>query len=148
MNLVDNKETRVSGNSREHGTHEPIVAEAFRRDQQNIAGVRCECSLRGVPVGAVRAIYGECSNADPRCRFYLIAHQREKRAYKNRWARSLFSEELCREEIYEAFAPACTLNDEHAAAPANNCVYCLPLAVSDSSLGAKHLFEKVFGVGK
>ena len=69
----------------------------------------------------------------------LVAHEREQRTDEQRRSAARVTQDSRREEINDAFAPACALNHEHAPAVVDHEVDGCPLAVAKVRRAAKHL---------
>ena len=76
----------------------------------------------------------------------LVAHEREQRADEQRRSSARVTQDSRREEINDAFAPACALNHQDAPALVDHEVDGFPLAVAKVRGAAKHLPQQTLSL--
>ena len=69
----------------------------------------------------------------------LVGHEREQRTDEQRRSSACVTQDSSREEINDAFAPACALNHQHAPSLIDHEVNGFPLAVAKVRRAPKHL---------
>ena len=87
------------------------------RDQQDVNLIASDRGFDGVPLRPVLRMDGRRSHAHAPGRDDLVAHQRQQGRDQQRRSQALLPEQLGRDEIDRALAPARLLHDEQSPTP-------------------------------
>ena len=145
MRLIHDEQPDASLQQRQELLPELRVRQPLRRHHEQVQFVAGERGLDLAPVLDVLAVHGRCTHAELFRGEQLVAHQRQQGADEQRRSCAGLAENLCREEIDDALAPACALHNEQPLAPVGDMVNRLPLAVAESGTRPKHLLQERAG---
>jgi hypothetical protein len=102
VSLVHNEQANAVGDGKEASINEFIVAEAFRRNQQEVNQVLLQSTFDGRPIRSVCGVDGFRSDTDISCGRDLVPHERQERRNKHSATGSALAEKVCREKVHQA----------------------------------------------
>ena len=136
VGLVDDEQTAAGTDDREHLGAEAAVGEPLGRDQQEVDLVAIDRVLHVGPLGLVRRVEGDGTDAHAGRGLDLVAHEREQRRDEDRGPGARLAQDLGGDEVDRALAPAGALHEQHAAAVGDEGRDRLELVVPELGIGA------------
>lgn len=136
VRLVDHEHAESTHQRRELLLPEPGVVQSLRGDEQHVDLVPREPILYVGPLVRVRGVDRDRTHPGPFGCSDLVAHQSQKRGDEHGRARSLTAAQQGRDEVHGRLAPARSLHDQGTAAPLDERLDRLVLAVVEVDVGA------------
>ena len=144
MRFVHDQQADTQPDARQGRRQEPLVGQAFRRNEQHVDFVGLEAALDCLPVLRILTVDACRPDADAPGRLDLVSHQRQQGTDEQSGTGPLIPKQPRGDEINQALAPAGPLHEQRSAPVLHRLENGFELAVPERCAGPHHFAQQRF----